>query len=56
MKKVMYLFVAVIMFVFTACGGGETATQEAATEEASEASEEAAEPEATDEGEAPASE
>ena len=33
MKKLMYLFVAAIMFAFTACGGGETATEEAATEE-----------------------
>jgi len=33
MKNVMYLFVAAIMFAFTACGGGETATEEAATEE-----------------------
>jgi len=33
MKKLMYLFVAAIMFAFTACGGG-TATEEAATEEA----------------------
>ena len=30
MKKLMYLFVAAIMFAFTACGGGETATEEAA--------------------------
>tara|TARA_B100001250_G_scaffold71782_2_gene58134 strand:+ start:1150 stop:1395 length:246 start_codon:yes stop_codon:yes gene_type:complete len=27
MKKLMYLFVAAIMFVFTACGGGETASE-----------------------------
>ena len=33
MKKLMYLFVAAIMFAFTACGGGETVTEEAATEE-----------------------
>jgi hypothetical protein len=32
MKKLMYLFVAAIMFAFTACGGGETATEEAAEE------------------------
>ena len=32
----MYLFVAVTMFAFTACGGGETATEEAATEAATE--------------------
>ena len=30
MKKLMYLFVAGTMFAFTACGGGETATEEAA--------------------------
>jgi hypothetical protein len=29
MKKLMYLFVAAIMFAFTACGGGDTATEEA---------------------------
>jgi len=29
MKKLMYLFVAGTMFAFTACGGGETATEEA---------------------------
>jgi len=28
MKKLMYLFVAATMFAFTACGGGETATEE----------------------------
>ena len=28
MKKLMYLFVAGTMFAFTACGGGETATDE----------------------------
>jgi len=28
MKKLMYLFVAGTMFAFTACGGGETATEE----------------------------
>ena len=27
MKKLMYLFVAAIMFAFTACGGGETVTK-----------------------------
>jgi hypothetical protein len=27
MKKLMYLFVAGTMFAFTACGGGETATE-----------------------------
>ena len=30
MKKLMYLFVATMFFVFTACGGGETATEEVA--------------------------
>jgi len=30
MKKLMYLFVAGTMFAFTACGGGETATEEVA--------------------------
>ena len=51
----MYLFVATMFFVFTACGGGETATEEVApaveeaTEEvAEEATEEVAE-EATEE-------
>ncbi len=34
MKKLMYLFVAGTMFVFTACGGGETATEEAASDPA----------------------
>jgi len=29
----MYLFVAGTMFAFTACGGGETATEETAVEE-----------------------
>tara|TARA_B100000768_G_scaffold182011_1_gene208399 strand:+ start:9679 stop:9861 length:183 start_codon:yes stop_codon:yes gene_type:complete len=33
MKKLMYLFVAAIMFAFTACGGGEAATEETVTEE-----------------------
>jgi hypothetical protein len=35
MKKIMYLFVAGTMFAFTACGGGETATEavETAVEE-----------------------
>ena len=32
MKKLMYLFVAGIMFAFTACGGGETATVEDASD------------------------
>ena len=36
MKKLMYLFVAATMFVFTACGGGGDATQEAVVEEAVE--------------------
>jgi len=47
MKKLMYLFVATMFFVFTACGGGETATEEVApaVEEvvAEEATEEATE-------------
>ena len=34
MKKLMYLFVAGTMFAFTACVGGETATEETATEAA----------------------
>ena len=34
MKKLMYLFVAGIMFAFTACSGGAE-TEEAATEEES---------------------
>ena len=33
MKNLIYLFVAVTMFAFTACGGGE-ATEEAVVEEA----------------------
>ena len=28
MKNLMYLFVAAIMFAFTACGGGESVTEE----------------------------
>ena len=32
----MYLFVAGTMFAFTACGGGDTATEETATEAATE--------------------
>lgn len=28
MKKLMYFFVATMFFVFTACGGSETATEE----------------------------
>ena len=36
MKKLMYLFVAGTMFAFTACGGGETATEDAAEEPAIE--------------------
>jgi len=28
MKKLTYLFVAAIMFAFTACGGGESVTEE----------------------------
>jgi hypothetical protein len=30
MKNLIYLFAAVIMFAFTACGGGDTVTEEAA--------------------------
>ena len=30
MKKLIYLFAAVIMFAFIACGGAETATEQAA--------------------------
>ena len=30
MKKLIYLFAAVIMFAFTACGGADTATEQAA--------------------------
>ena len=33
MKKLMYLFVAGTMFAFTACGGGETATEATVVEE-----------------------
>ncbi len=33
MKKLMYLLVAGTMFAFTACGGGETTTEEAAPSE-----------------------
>ena len=29
MKNLIYLFAAVTMFAFTACGGGDTATEEA---------------------------
>jgi hypothetical protein len=36
MKKLMYLFVAVIIFAFTACGGGENATEEMEVESAVE--------------------
>ena len=55
MKKLMYLFVAAMFFVFTACGGGETATEEVApaveeaTEEATEEVAEEATEEATEE-------
>ena len=34
MKKLMYLFVTGTMFAFTACGGGETTTEEAASDPA----------------------
>ena len=30
MKKLIYLFAAVIMFAFIACGGADTATEQAA--------------------------
>ena len=47
MKNLIYLFAAVTMFAFTACGGGDTATEEAvptadeaAVEEAAPATEE----------------
>ena len=33
MKKLMYLLIAVLMITFTACGGGETATEETVVEE-----------------------
>ena len=53
MKNLIYLFAAVIMFAFTACGGGE-ATEDAApaaaeapaADEAAAAADEAAEAEA----------
>ena len=32
MKKLMYLLVAGFLFTFTACGGGGTATEEAASD------------------------
>ncbi len=32
MKKLIYLFVATIMFVFTACGGGDNSTEETAVD------------------------
>ena len=34
MKKLMYLPIAVAMFAFTACGGGEATNEEAVVEEA----------------------
>jgi len=47
MKNLIYLFAAVTMFAFTACGGGDAATEEAvptadeaAVEEAAPATEE----------------
>ena len=53
MKKLMYLFVAAIMFAFTACGGGETATEETieevVVEEVTEDTTAAEEVEATEE-------
>jgi len=36
MKNLIYLFAAVIMLAFTACGGGDAATEEAATDAATE--------------------
>ena len=33
MKNLIYLFAAVTMFVFTACGGGETTTEDVAPED-----------------------
>ena len=33
MKKLMYLLIAALMVTFTACGGGETATEETVFEE-----------------------
>ena len=33
MKKLMYLLIAALMVTFTACGGGETATEETVVEE-----------------------
>ena len=44
MKNLIYLFAAVTMFAFTACGGGETATEEAVPADivAAEAAEDAA--------------
>ena len=32
MKKLMYLLVAGFLFTFTACGGGETATEQTASD------------------------
>ena len=32
MKKLMYLLIAALMVTFTACGGGETATEEVVEE------------------------
>ena len=33
MKNLIYLFAAVTMFVFTACGGGDTTTEDVAPED-----------------------
>ena len=33
MKNVIYLFAAVTMFAFTACGGGDTTTEDVVPEE-----------------------
>ena len=55
MKKVMYLFVAVAMFGFAACGGSETTNEAEAEAPAAEAEAPAAEAEApADHAEAPA--
>ena len=32
MKKLIYLFITTVMFVFMSCGGGETSTQETSIE------------------------
>ena len=52
MKKLMYLFVAAIMFAFTACGGGEAADAEAPAEAPAEDTTAAEEAEPAEEAEA----